>query len=127
LLRAVGAGPIAARIHEINVTGNVLFTVGLSGALSGVGGAMEIAGATRQLGTAGFNYGYTAIAVALLANLSPLAVVPAALLFGMLNAGGGAMERNTQVPAVTVSIVTGIVICLVAALPRLRRHASAHD
>jgi simple sugar transport system permease protein len=127
LLRAVGAGPMAARIHKINVTGNVLFTVGLSGALAGLGGAMEIAGATRQLGTTGFNYGYTAIAVALLANLSPLGVVPAALLFGMLNAGGGAMERNTGVPAVTVSIITGIVICLVAALPRLRGRPTSHD
>lgn len=127
LLRAVGSGPVAARTYGIKVTGNILFTVGLSGALAGLGGAMEIAGATHQLGLAGFGYGYTAIAVALLANLSPLGVMPAALLFGMLSAGGGAMERNTQVPAVTVSIITGIVICLAAALPRLRPRAAAHD
>jgi len=121
LLRAVGAGPLAARAHGIRVEANILYSVALCGALSGLGGAMEIAGATKQMGPTGFEYGYTAIAVALLARLSPIGVVPAALLFGMLSAGGGAMERNTGVPAVTVSIISAIVICIVAILPRLRR------
>jgi ABC-type uncharacterized transport system permease subunit len=49
---------------------------------------MEVAGATKQLSMGGFGYGYTAIAVALLANLNPLGVIPDALLFGMLDAGG---------------------------------------
>jgi simple sugar transport system permease protein len=81
---------------------------------------MEIAGATKQLGSSAPGYGYTAIAVALLGDLNPLGVIPAALLFGLLNAGGGAMERTANVPAVTVSVVIGIVIFLVALLPRLR-------
>jgi simple sugar transport system permease protein len=121
LLRAVGAGPLAARAHGIRVEANVLYSVALCGALSGLGGAMEIAGVSKQMQPTGFDYGYTAIAVALLARLSPLAVVPAALLFGMLSAGGGAMERNTQIPAVTVSIISAIVICIVAVVPRLRK------
>jgi simple sugar transport system permease protein len=121
LMRAVGENPVAARVARIDVAGNTLLAVALSGALSGLGGAMEIAGATRQLSINGFGYGYTAIAVALLANLNPLGVVPAALLFGALSAGGGAMERTANLPAVTVSIVTGVLIFLVAALPRLRR------
>jgi simple sugar transport system permease protein len=121
LFRAVGAGPVASQVHGINVERNVLYTVALSGAMAGLGGAMEIAGVTKYMVGQGFDYGYTAIAVALLAGLDPLAVVPAALLFGMLNAGGGSMERNTGVPAVTVSIIAGIIICLIAAIPRLRR------
>jgi len=121
LLRAVGAGPVASKAHGIRVEANVLFTVALCGALSGLGGAMEVAGVTKQMTPNGFDYGYTAIAVALLARLSPLAVVPAALLFGMLSAGGGAMERNTGVPAVTVSIISAIVICMIAVLPRLKK------
>jgi len=119
LLRAAGEGPLAARASGIAVEKNVLYAVALSGALAGLGGAMEIAGATKQLGLSQFGYGYTAIAVALLARLNPLGVLPAALLFGMLSAGGGAMERNTGVPAVTVSIVIGVVICA-AALPKLK-------
>jgi simple sugar transport system permease protein len=118
-MRAAGENPLAARVAGIRVERNRLLAVALGGALCGLGGAMEIAGATKQMGQGGFGYGYTAIAVALLAGLRPLAVLPAALLFGMLNAGGSAMERTAGVPAVTVSVVIGVVIFVVAALPRL--------
>jgi ABC-type uncharacterized transport system permease subunit len=47
-------------------------------------------------------------------------VVPAAILFGALSSGGGAMERLANVPAVTVSIVTGVVIFAVAVSSRRR-------
>ena len=120
LMRATGANSVGAQAAGIAPEANMLYAVTLSGALAGLGGAMEIAGAIKQLGQGGFGYGYTAIAVALLADLNPLGVVPAALLFGMLNAGGGAMERTANVPAVTVSIVIGVIVCVVAALPRLR-------
>lgn len=119
--RASGAGEKAARIAGIAVTRNQLAAVALSGALSGLGGAMEIAGATKQLNIGGFGYGYTAIAVALLANLNPLGIVPAALGFGLLSAGGGAMERNAGVPAVAVSMVIGVVIFALAAVSRRRQ------
>lgn len=98
----------------------MLGAVALCGALSGLGGAMEVSGATKYLGQGSLGYGYTAIAVALLGGLNPLGVLPAALLFGMLDAGGQAMERDAGVPAVTVSIVIGVVIFVMAALPRLR-------
>ena len=52
-------------------------------------------------------YGYTAIAVALLARLHPLAVIPSAILFGVLEAGGGAMQRSAGVPAVARSAEEG--------------------
>jgi simple sugar transport system permease protein len=117
-VRASGANALAARASGIAVEKETLRAVALCGALSGIGGAMEIAGATKQLSMGGFGYGYTAIAVALLGNLNPLGVVPAALLFGMLDAGGKSMERIADVPAVTVFIIIGVVIFVVAALPR---------
>jgi ABC-type uncharacterized transport system permease subunit len=119
--RASGANPQAARAGLIAVEKRTLEAVALGGALGGLGGAMEIAGATKQLGIGGFGYGYTAIAVALLANTNPLQVLAAALLFGALNAGGGAMERVAGVPAVTVSVVTGVTLLAVAILGRARR------
>ncbi|MDF2441543.1 MAG: ral nucleoside transport system permease protein [Abditibacteriota bacterium] len=121
VLRATGANVPAARTAGIATDAVSLRAVTLSGALAGLGGAMEIAGATKQLGSSPFGYGYTAIAVALLANLNPVGVLPAALLFGMLSAGGGAMERTAGVPAVTVSIVIGLVIFAVAAFSKGKR------
>ncbi len=121
LWRAAGANPLAARGAGIDAGRQTLQAVALCGALSGLGGAMEVAGATKQLGMGGFGYGYTAIAVALLGALNPLGVLPAALLFGMLDAGGKAMERTAGVPSVAVSVVIGILIFALAVAPRLRR------
>jgi simple sugar transport system permease protein len=124
LLRAAGANAFASRAAGIRVESETLRAVALCGALSGLGGAMEVAGATKQLSMGSFGYGYTAIAVALLANLNPLGVIPTALLFGMLDAGGKSMERTADVPAVTVFVIIGVVIFVVAAIPRLKLRRS---
>lgn len=120
LMRAVGAGEDAARLHGIPVVRLRLAAVALSGALCGLAGACDLAGATKQLGQSSAGIGYTSIAVALLADSHPFGVLPAAVLFGALSAGGGAMERTANVPAVTVSIVTGVVIFAVAVSSRRR-------
>lgn len=116
--RAAGEGPLAARIYGMKVDRNTYGAIALSGALSGLAGALEVAGVTKFLGTASFEYGYTAIAVALLANLNPLGVLPAAFIFAVLTSGGGAMERNTGVPSVAVSVIIGVVVFALAAVPR---------
>ena len=59
---------------------NTLRVFFISGALAGLGGAIELTALTRRL-FLNFSpgYGYTAIAVALLAKLNPLVTVAAAL------------------------------------------------
>ena len=57
-------------------------------------------------------YGFTAIAVSLLARLHPLGVLPAALFFAALASGSGAMQRVAGVPSVTVQVIEAIVIFL---------------
>jgi simple sugar transport system permease protein len=104
----------------MSVERNAYAVIGLSGALSGLGGAFEIAGVTHQLGTSDFGYGYTAIAVALTGNLNPLGVLPAALVFAALDAGGLRMEGAAHVPAVAVSVIIGVVVLVLAIAPRLR-------
>jgi simple sugar transport system permease protein len=116
-LRAVGLAPVAARFAGISPERLALSTLALSGALAGLAGAFEVAGVTGQLyeglsaGT-----GYTAIAVALLARLQPLWVIPSALLFGALEAGAAAMQREAGVPAVLTQVVQGVVILLAVGL-----------
>ena len=119
-MRAVGLNPLAARAMKVQSSTRTLQAVAMTGALSGLAGAAEIAGATRQMGMGGFGYGYTAIAVALLAGLNPLWAIPSALLFGMLSAGGGAMERSADVPAVTSYIVVGVLVFFAAVASRLK-------
>jgi ABC-type uncharacterized transport system permease subunit len=103
-LKAVGAGAEAAEAAGISLARTITITFFLSGALSGLGGAVQIAGVLYRL-SEGFSpgYGYTAIAVALLANLSPLGVIPSALFFGALTAGGAAVQQ--RIPGVSADVV----------------------
>jgi simple sugar transport system permease protein len=115
-MRAVGLSPRAARFAGIPPERYALFTLALAGGIAGLAGAFEVAGVTGQL-YEGISpgHGYTAIAVALLARLHPLAVIPSAFFFGGLEAGAGAMQREAGVPAVVTQIVQGIAILLSAA------------
>ncbi len=85
----------------------------LAGALAGLAGAIEICGVTGRLfQNLSPGYGFTAIAVALLARLHPVAVLPAALFFAALATGSGAMQRVADVPKVSVQVIEGLVILL---------------
>ena len=70
-------------------------------------------------------YGYSAIAVALLARLHPLAIVGTALLFGALEAGASAMQRDANVPSVLAAVVEALVVLGVLALDRARIRRNA--
>ncbi len=116
-LRAVGANPVAAAMAgEIRVAPTMLGAFVASGALAGLAGSVEYTGVTYAL-YENFSpgYGYTAIAVALLARLRPVAVLFSALIFGALSAGGNAMQRDAGVPSVVVNVVEATLILLVIA------------
>jgi len=124
-VRAVGANPFAAETAGQIRVGKVsaqMFV--LSGAIAGLAGAVEYTGVTYAL-YENFSpgYGYTAIAVALLARLDMLAVLGTALFFGALDAGASAMQRDAGVPNVVVNVVNAMLILAVLAADRWRyRH-----
>ena len=128
-LRATGANPHAARsaglIDVSRVTAGAFL---VSGALAGLAGAVELTGVTFALyENISPGYGYTAIAVALLARLDPLAVVGTGFFFGALEAGASAMQRDAGVPAAFVSVIEAGIVLAVIAVDRLQaeRPASA--
>jgi simple sugar transport system permease protein len=114
-LRAVGAGPRAAEISgriDARRVGAVALLA--SGALAGLAGGVEVSGVSYALfQNLSPGYGFTAIAVALLARLHPLGVVATGILFGALEAGAGAMQRDAAVPSVAVYVVEAVVIVVV--------------
>ncbi|HEX3868345.1 MAG TPA: ABC transporter permease, partial [Gemmatimonadaceae bacterium] len=105
-LRAVGANPRAARsAGEIDVDAATTKAFIYSGALAGLAGAIEVTGVTYALyENISPGYGYTAIAVALLARLNAMAVLATGILFGALDAGASAMQRDAGVPSVIVDV-----------------------
>ncbi len=126
-LRAVGAGPRAAEISggiDARRMGAVALLV--SGALAGLAGGVEVSGVSYALfQNLSPGYGFTAIAVALLARLHPVGVIATGVLFGALEAGAGAMQREAGVPAVAVYVVEAVVIVVVLLAEASTRRATA--
>src|SRR5436190_290083 len=119
-LRAVGANADASRsagMIDVSRTTTQAFVV--SGALAGLAGAIELTGVTFALyENISPGYGYTGIAVALLARLDAAGVVASGLLFGALDAGASAMQRDAGVPSVVVSMIEAVIILgLIVAWP----------
>ena len=116
-LRAVGANPFAAQsAGQIDLARVTMRAFLASGALAGLAGAIEVSGITYALyENISPGYGYTAIAVALLARLDPIAILATGFTFGALESGAAAMQRDAGVPSVVVSVVeAGIILALVA-------------
>jgi simple sugar transport system permease protein len=125
---AVGENPAAAAsAGEIDVAATTARAFTGSGALAGLAGGVEVLGVTFALyENISPGYGYTAIAVALLAKLDPWRVLLTALLFGALEAGAGAMQRDAGVPSSLVSMIEALLIIMVVAAQaiRLRRQST---
>ncbi len=126
-VRVAGAGAAAAAsAGRVNVERVVFRSFLASGALAGLGGAVQVTGVTYKL-FENFSpgYGYTAIAVALLARLNPLAVIVAGIFFGALEAGGAGMQRDAGVPSGFVFVIEALVILGVLAVDRARAVAAS--
>jgi simple sugar transport system permease protein len=116
-LRAVGANAFAARVAgQIDADRVTMRAFLVSGSLAGLAGAIEVSGITYALyENISPGYGYTAIAVALLARLDPAATLATGVMFGALESGAAAMQRDAGVPSVVVSVIeAGIILALVA-------------
>ena len=57
-------------------------------------------------------YGYSGIAVALPANLHPLATILSGLFFGALVTGAGELQRTANISAAVATLAQAIVILI---------------
>lgn len=119
-LQAVGANPTAAKFAGIDPKKVIMRAMLMSGAIAGLGGAIQVLAYEGRF-YAGFSpgYGFDGLGIALLAGGSAYAVIPAALLFGILAKGGVALGI-AHIPKGITTVVLGLVI-LVAAAIRYRK------
>jgi len=127
-LRATGLNPSAAEWAGVNVRATIARSMALSGALAGLAGGIELLGVTGRLFERfAVGYGYSGIAVALLAQLNPLATILSALFFGALAGGAGELQRSMNVSAAVATLAQAtavLVLLLFTALDRRRRWSS---
>ncbi|MDX1437149.1 MAG: ABC transporter permease [Anaerolineales bacterium] len=118
ILNVIGDNPVVARYAGMNISRMIVTTFVISGAIAGLAGVSEVAGAVHRLGD-NFSpgYGFTAIIVAWLARLNPIAVVIVGYLFGGLLVGGDAIQ-----PAGISLMIQGIVLFCVISADLLTRY-----
>ena len=112
-LRVVGESRDAARYAGIDFFRTTLLMMILSGGMAGLAGVGEVAGIHHHLTypqAISSGYGYTAIIVAWLAKLNPLASILSGVFFAGILVGGDAIQISLGLPAATVHIFNGVLL-----------------
>ncbi len=115
-IRVTGENPAAAHYAGMDTQKVVLLVMLVSGGLAGLAGVGEVAGIHYRLrypGGISPGYGFTAIIVAWLARLNPLAAIVTAFLLGGLLVGGDAIQVALGLPAATINVFNGIILLFV--------------
>lgn len=115
--RAVGLNPHASQYAGMSVRRSIILSMMISGFFAGLAGATEMLGTDEYLTILTFfnGLGFDGIAVALLGGNTPLGVILAAVLFGILTYGGGTMQFEANVPFEVIRVVFAAIILFVAA------------
>jgi simple sugar transport system permease protein len=110
-VRMVGGNVRAAQGAGLPVGKLIFVTCLLGGAAAGLAGAVEISAIQMQANAAlmAAGYGFAGILVSFIARHNPLAIIPAAILFGGLNAASGILQRRLEVPDASVKVLMGII------------------
>jgi simple sugar transport system permease protein len=125
-LRVTGLSRGAAAYAGIDARRVSIFAFVASGGVAGLMGAERVLGVySRYIHSFSPGYGFTSIAVALLAANNPLGVIPAALLFGALENGGSAMSMMVNVPRELGMILEALIIVFIAGQSFLKKGARA--
>lgn len=114
-LKAVGYNRNAAEYGGINVNRSILLALAISGALAGIGGAMQLLGQGARISifTAQEGFGFEGISVALIGASSPIGVFFAGLFYGALKYAGGKLNL-INAPSEVISIITGTIVYFIA-------------
>ena len=115
-LRAVGLNMTAAKVNGFNVKRYLMMSFVVSGAIAGLGGALELLGTQlRLINGFGAGYGFDGVAMALIASLHPLAGILVAIFFAALRVGSTTMQTATGVPTSVSDIIQALVIVFTVA------------
>lgn len=122
-MKAVGYNRFAAEYGGINVSRSIVLSMAISGALSGLAGLTFYLGYIQnmQIGVMP-SQGFDGIAVALLANSSPVGVVFAAFFFGILQTGKGFMTAMLPIPPEIADTIIAMLIYFAATSKLIERN-----
>ncbi len=113
-LKACGMNPDASRYAGINEKRNIVLSMVIAGALSGLGGALLYlanSGKYMQVLDVIAPEGFSGISVALLGLSNPIGILFAGLFIGYITVGGNNMQLFDFAPEVIDIIIAAIIYC----------------
>ena len=115
-LRVVGMNALASKVNGYYVGRLMLFSFIVSGAIAGMGGSIELHGKQfRLLSGFGSGFGFDGVAIALIAQLNPIATVIVAFFFAVLRKGASALQTGMAIPTSVVDIIQALIIVFAVA------------
>ncbi|WP_026504574.1 ABC transporter permease [Butyrivibrio sp. NC3005] len=114
-LRSVGYSKTAAEYAGISSNKIFLISMSISGALAGLGGAVQTLGMGERISQFATQeqYGFQGITVALIGSSHPIGCIFAGLFYGAMKYGGSKLTM-VNVPQEVVNIIMGTIIIFVA-------------
>ena len=110
-LEVGGLSPPAARYAGFSARSALWVPLLLSGALSGLAGALEVAGPDGQLTThVPLGYGFAAIIVAFVGRLDPIGVTLSSVLMSMFFIGGELSQSRLGLPKSISGVFQGLLL-----------------
>ena len=114
-LKAVGSNKFAAEYGGINVNGSILTALAISGALAGLGGALQLMGMGNRISvfSSQEGFGFAGIVVALIGCSNPFGVLIAGIFYGALMYGGSKLNL-VGAPTQLINVIVGTVVFFIA-------------
>jgi general nucleoside transport system permease protein len=121
-LRVVGGNTEAARRAGLHVGALIISAMFVGGALAGLGGFTQLAGAEFKL-RSGFlsGYGYVAFLGSWLGRHRPIGVTMSCLVLAAIAISGDSLQLDAQLPAASVNILMALVLLGVFGFSRRRK------
>jgi len=125
-IEAVGAAPEAAVYGGIDRKAFTILIMFVSGAFCGLAGMVEVYGTYyRVLEGITTSFGFTAMLIALLAKLNPVAVVLGSLFISTLTVGANSMQIALNVPTSIVNVIQSLIILFILIMPGVEKRTRA--
>lgn len=114
-LKAVGFNKNAADYGGISVNRNMLTALAISGALAGLGGALQLMGMGGRISifSSQEGFGFAGIVVALIGCSNPLGVLIAGIFYGALTYGGSKLNL-VGAPTQLINVIIGTIVFFIS-------------
>ena len=114
-LKAVGSNRYAAEYGGISVNRSILTAIGISGAIAGLGGALQLMGMGNRISifSSQEGFGFAGIVVALMGCSNPFGVFVAGLFYAALTYGGSKLNL-VGAPTQLINVIVGTVVYFIA-------------